>query len=192
MGDAAQVISKTTAISSVAELGEPAMALARPEMAPREYVALLIEKKLYADAVRFVAHALPKREGVWWGWMCARRSAGEKPAPAAKAALDSTERWIAQPSDANRRAAMDAAEKAGFDVPAGCAGLAAFFSGDSLAPAGLPPVPPGPYLTAKAVAGAVIVAAVTEPDKAPEKFESFIAQGLDVVNRLKLWEEERK
>lgn len=192
MGDAAQVISKTTAISSVAELGEPAMALARPEMAPREYVALLLEKKLFADAVRFVAHALPKREGVWWGWMCARRSAGEKPPVAAKAALDATERWIAQPNDANRRAAMDAAEKAGFELPAGCAGLAAFFSGDSLAPAGLPPIPPGPYLTAKAVAGAVIMAAVTEPEKAPEKFESYIAQGLDVVNRLKLWEEERK
>ena len=84
--------------------------------------------------------------------------------------------------------AAAAAEKAGFDSAAGCAGLGAFFSGGSLAPPELPPVPPGEYQTAKAVAGAVIIAAVSaEPEKAPEKFKAFVAQGLDVTNRIRLW-----
>ena len=52
-----------------------------------------------------------------------------------------------------------------------------------------PPVPPGEYLTAKAVSGAVIFAAVaTEPEKAPDKFNNFLAQGLEVTVKIKLWE----
>ena len=75
-GTSAQINSKTVAISAVAELGEEAMALVSPDVHPLDFVALLMEKKLYPDAVRFVAHALPKREAVWWAWVCARRSAG--------------------------------------------------------------------------------------------------------------------
>src|SRR5512133_3130185 len=125
MSDAAQAVPKTVAISNAAELSEPAMALVRPETHPRDYVALLMERELYPDAVSFLAHALPRREAVWWAWMSARRAAGEKPLPAVKAALEATESWIAQPSDPNRRAAMAAAEKAGYDSAAGCAGLGA-------------------------------------------------------------------
>src|SRR2546423_12014245 len=47
MSNAAQGESKTAAISSVAELSEEAMALARPKLHPREYVALLLEKALF-------------------------------------------------------------------------------------------------------------------------------------------------
>jgi len=187
-GTSAPINSKTVAIATVAELGEEAMALLRPDLHPLDFVALLMEKALFPDAVRFVAHALPKREAVWWGWVCARRAAGENPPPKIKAALDATERWIAQPNEDNRRLAMAAAEKAELGTAAGCAGLAAFFSGGSLAPPDAPPVPPGEFLAAKAVAGAVIFAAVAkEPEKAPEKFRSFLAQGVEVTTRLKLW-----
>jgi hypothetical protein len=187
-GTSAPINSRTVAIATVAELGEEAMALLRPDLHPLDFVALLMEKALFPDAVRFVAHALPKREAVWWGWVCARRAAGENPPPKIKAALDATERWIAQPNEDNRRLAMAAAEKAELGTAAGCAGLAAFFSGGSLAPPDAPPVPPGEFLAAKAVAGAVIFAAVAkEPEKAPEKFRSFVAQGVEVTTRLKLW-----
>jgi hypothetical protein len=36
---------------------------------------------------------------------------------------------------------------------------------------------------------AVRAAVAQEPEKAPEKFQAFIQQGLDVVNRIKLWPE---
>ncbi|MEO8595141.1 MAG: hypothetical protein ABI759_17610 [Candidatus Solibacter sp.] len=190
MGASPQVNSKTVVISSVAELGDEAMALVRPELHPLDLVTLLMENSLFPDAVRFLAHALPKREAVWWGWVCARRSSPESPPPKIKAALDATERWISQPSEENRRLAMAAADKAGVGTAAGCAGLAAFFSGGSLGPPDAPPVPPGEFLTAKAVTGAVIFAAVsTEPELAPERFRSFVAQGVEVSNRVKLWEQ---
>ncbi len=189
MGSTQAINSRTAAIVAVAELGEEAMALLRADLHPLDFVALLMEKALFPDAVRFIAHALPKREAVWWAWVCARRSAGENPQPKIKAALDATEKWIAQPNDDNRRSAMAAAQEAELGTAAGCAGLAAFFSGGSLAPPDAPPVPPGEFLAAKAVSGAVIFAAAArQPERAPERFRSFVAQGVEVTNRVKLWE----
>ncbi len=190
MAEAAQTLTVTQSIFAVAELSDKAAALLKPDYHPREYISLLADNQLFPDAVRFLAHGLPKREGVWWGWMCARRSAGANPPPKIKAALDATEQWIAQPSEENRRAAHEAAKAADVGTPAGCAALAAFFSGGSLAPPHAPAVPPGEHLTAKAVAGAVIFAAiVTEPEKAPEKFKNFLAQGSEVTVKIKLWEQ---
>jgi hypothetical protein len=188
MGGTAQTNSKTAGIGDVAELGDEAMALLRPEMAPQDFVALLMSKKLYADAVRFLAHGLPKREAVWWGWISAKRSAGPEPPPKIKASLEATEKWIAQPDDENGRAAMEAAKVAETSTAAGCAGMAAFFAGSSLGPPHVPPIPPGEFLTAKAVSGAVIYAAVgKDPANAPDRFQSFVAQGLDVTKKIKLW-----
>jgi hypothetical protein len=190
MGEAPQPISKAIAIGSVSELGDEAMALLRPDLQPVEYVKLLVQKRLYPDAVRFLAHALPKREAVWWAWVSARRAAGSDPPPRIKACLQATEKWISDPNEERRRAAMAAAQAADLGTAAGCAGLAAFFSGGSLAPPEAPPVPPGEFLTAKAVSGAIIFSSLaTEPEKAPEKFQVAISQGIDVTNRIKLWEQ---
>ena len=175
-------------ICSVAELTDEALALLKENPAPREYLNLLMGNGRFQDAVRFLAHALPKREAVWWAWVSARRSAGAEPAPKIKSSLEATEKWIAQPSEENRRAAMAAAEEADAGTAAGCAGMAAFFSGPSLAPPEMTAVPPGPYLTAKAVSGAVILAAVAnEPEKAAETFRVFLDQGMNVANRIKMW-----
>ena len=129
---AAPANSRTALIFGVAELSEEAAGLLRADSQPLEYLNLLTEKKLFPDAVRFLAHALPKREGVWWAWVCARRAAGEQPPAKIKASLDATERWIAQPNEENRRAAKEAADVAGVGSAAGCSGLGAFFSGGSL------------------------------------------------------------
>ena len=189
MAGEAQTNSKTADVAAVAELGEEAIGLLRPDIVPQDYVALLMSKKLYADAVRFVAHALPKREAVWWGWISAKKAAGADPPPKIKASLEATEKWIAQPDDEGGRAAMAAAKEAQTTTAAGCAGMAAFFSGSSLGPAHVPPIPPGEYLTAKAVSGAVIYAAVgKDPVNAPDRFQSFVTQGVEVAVKIKLWE----
>ena len=176
-------------LARIAGLSDEARALLRAGQPPRDFVAALASAELYPDAVRFLAHAIPKREAVWWAWFCARRAAGAAPPPAAREALDATERWIAQPNEEHRRAAMAAAEAADFGTAPGCAALAAFLSGGSVAPPDAPVVPPGELMTAAAVAGSVTLAAVaTEPEKAPEKFRAYIEQGLDVARRIKLWE----
>jgi hypothetical protein len=177
-------------LAAVAKLGEEAMALLTPELNHRAFVQKMVEAAQHPDAVRYIAHALPKREGVWWAWVTAKRAAGAEPPPKIKDALDATEKWIAQPTDPNRRVAFEKAEAAELGTPAGCTGAAAFFAGESMAPPNLQAVPPGEWDTAKAIAGAVMMAVVEkEPEKAPEKFQAAIQQGLDVINKIKLWPE---
>jgi hypothetical protein len=78
-------------ICSVAGLGEKSRALLK-DQPPQEFLNLLIQEGLFQDAVSFLAHALPKREAVWWAWVCARRAAGAEPPPKIKESLDATEK----------------------------------------------------------------------------------------------------
>jgi hypothetical protein len=184
-------VRSTSALCTLAEVSEDAAALlaTTPAEPPqRAFVASLVERELFADAIAFLAHALPRREAVWWAWVCARKASGPTPPPNIQAALDATERWIVQPTEDHRRQAIAFGEQADFGTPAGCAALSAFFSGGSLSPADAPPVPPGEFMTAKAVAGSVTMAAVvTEPEKAPEKFREYVRLALEVADRTKLW-----
>jgi hypothetical protein len=177
-------------LAAVAKLGKEAMALLTPELSHRAFVQKMTDAGQHQDAVRYIAHALPKREGVWWAWVTAKRAAGPEPAPKIKESLDATEKWIAQPTDPNRRTAFEKAEAADLGTPAGCTGAAAFFAGESMAPPNVQAVPPGEFDTAKAIAGAVMMAVVEkEPEKAVEKFQAAIQQGLEVISKIKLWPE---
>jgi hypothetical protein len=177
-----------TEVVEASELSDEALALLAHDQEPKEYVELLLEHEHYADAVRFLSHALPKREAVWWAWVTARRSAGDDPPLEIQEVLEATEAWIKDPTDPNRRKAMEKAEAADFSTAAGCAGLAAFLSGDSLAPPEMDPVPPGEYMAANAIAGSIVLAAVLrEPETANEKFQAFVEQGMVVADKIQLW-----
>lgn len=183
-----KIAAKTAAqVSAKAQLSEAAGPPAEGQ-SPGAFLGRLVEGNLSVDALKFLAHALPKREAVWWGACCARLGCGESLSPVQRAALEAAERWCADPSEQRRRAAMQAAEAAKFDHPAGCVALAAFFSGGSLAPPELPAVPPGDELTARTVAGGVLLAGVVQqPEQAPAKYARFLEQGIAVANGQNLW-----
>lgn len=111
------------------------------------------------EAARLVAHALPKREAVWWACMCAVHTAPPDLPPSSREARETAEHWVRQQTDKLRRAAMAHAEAANFGTPEAWAAVAAFWSGDSLTPEGQPAVPPPPHLAGTAAAGAVALAA---------------------------------
>jgi hypothetical protein len=136
---------------------------------------------LVTDAARMVAHALPKREAVWWACMCARATEPAPP-PADAEALTAAESWVRKPEEPNRRQAMAKAEAAGFRTPEAWAAIGAFWSGGSMAPEGQPVVPPGDHLTGLAVAGAVSLAAVRKhPEKADATLRAFLTSALDIA-----------
>jgi hypothetical protein len=188
-GGFAKVTMKTAAeVSKQFELGEEASALLRPDLTPRQYLDLLLDKKLLIDAARFLAYAMPKRETVWWAYQCARQVSGPTPSPKAAAALAATQKWIAEPSDENRWAAKAAAERVGKEHPAGLAALSVFWASGSITPAGEHPVPAPEHLTALMAAGAIMLAAVFS-DKQPwgEWYKQFFALGYDVANGKNVW-----
>lgn len=169
-------------------LGDDAKKLLDDKQAVLPFLHQLIKHKLYADAVRLVAHALPKQEAVWWACRCVRMVEGKETPLESQAALQSAESWVKAPTEENRRAAEAASEMATLAKPAGCAAIAAFWSGGSLAPPNVPVVPPGPTLTAQAVANTVLLAAVTnDPAKAPDKYFKFLAEGIQVANGASKW-----
>jgi hypothetical protein len=176
------------ALVAAAELSEEAVALLADAADARGYVEALIENELYTDAIALLAHALPRREGVWWAWLCARVAAGDPPPQTVMASLDATRAWIAEPTDQRRRAAFEIAEATGLATPSGCAALAVFLTGDTLGPPTAPPAPPGEFAPAKAITGSVNLAVVeAKPDDVAGGYRDFLKQGLELADRTRLW-----
>ena len=164
------------------EMSPEVQTLRLEELSPREFVSVAIEKGHHPDAIRFLAHALPKPEAIRWGWLCARSTSSSPEDRAAAEALEQTEKWLRDPTEENRRTLMAAAQTAGFATPAGAVSLAAFLSGGSLAPPDVAPVPPPEELTGQAVAAAGLLSGVfREPQKAVERYREFLAQGVRIA-----------
>ncbi len=165
------------------EPGEGARALLARHTTAGAFLSALIAARLWVDAIRLLAFALPNREGVWWACLAARDAMdGEVPAGWLPC-LEAAEAWVYRPGEDTRRAAFPPAEKDAFESPAAYAALAAFWSGGSLAPADAPEVPPSPVLCPTAVAAAVMLAAVLhDPRQAEAKYRKFIAAGINIAN----------
>lgn len=134
------------------------------------------------EAVRLAAHALPKREAVWWACMCARAVPDPSVADHDLKALAAAEAWVRRPDEASRRAAMAAAEATKMQSPEAWAAVGAFWSGGSMSPEGQPAVPPAEHLTGVAIAGAVVLAAVRRsPERADARFALFLSSARDIA-----------
>lgn len=166
-----------------ATLTEPARALLTPDISVPALLRALMQGELFIDAVVLMAHALPKREAIWWACIAARTQVLESTPPPTVAALEAAEAWVYTPSEEARRAAMERAQATHFDHPGIWAAVGVFWSGGSMVAENLPAVPPGEHLTAIAVAGAVQLSAVMpEPQLAPEKLREFLRQAVDIAN----------
>jgi hypothetical protein len=134
------------------------------------------------EAVRLVAHALPRREAVWWCCMCARGAPDPNLPQADAEALLAAEAWVRKPGDAAGRAAMECAQRTAFRSPEAWAAVAAFWCGESMAPVGQPAVPAAPHMPGVAVAGGVVLAAVRyRPERAEIRFSRFLAAARDIA-----------
>jgi len=161
---------------------EPALAALDDRSLPLQFLRALIEKELHPDAIQLIAHYLPKRQAVWWACQCIKSTFGPKTTPQMKAAVEAAEKWVAQPTEENRRAAQQSAELEESGSPANVVGLAAAFSEQ-------PPAADArirdkqQYMTAKLAAAAVLLAATSDAEKAKPNMAEFVSQGIVVVNR---------
>jgi hypothetical protein len=149
----------------------------------REALRRLENAGLLMEAARLVAHALPKREAVWWACMCAVHTAPAEAPLQDRLTREAAEEWVRKQTDAQRRIAMELAMKTGLTTPEAWAAVAAFWSGDSMAPPGQDPVPPAPHLAGTAVAGAVALAAVcTDPSRQPRRLRQFLESARGIAS----------
>jgi hypothetical protein len=138
--------------------------LMTPNQTPAQYVDQLKANNKSTEAINFLAHGMPSREGVHWA--CKSSDTVAKGlAPADQQALQAAKAWTANPNPATQQAAAAAASKTNFQSPAAWAA-----QGAAWAPPNGGPVPPGqPNLTGHAVSGSVQLAAAQSvaPPQAP-------------------------
>ena len=172
---------KWTRAGQVATLvGSNADLEALGELSPADAFAQL-RRRDPVQALHFIAHCLPRLDAVR---LLAASLASMKPTSLARrlAARKAVNRWLAEPSDANRRHAFQAGETAGFDTAEGCACLAVFLSGGSLAPATQEQaVPAPPAAFGQALAGAIVLAALNDE---PQALAGRLAAALDQAETL--------
>lgn len=161
------------------ELHNNSRALLEQDPSPSQFLAALIQAGQDADAVCYLAHALPKPDAVLWACVCVRMAVGDTAAPEVRQALTAAEAWAREPVAGNSRAAGNAAIAMANDHGARFAALAAFWSGESLVVPDLSAVPPPAGLTGAGVAGAVTLAATSgDPASIPQRYREFLARGI--------------
>ncbi|MBU8543841.1 MULTISPECIES: DUF6931 family protein [Roseomonadaceae] len=165
------------------ELDPPAANAIAGVATAAEGIARLEAAGLRNEAARLAAHALPKREAVWWGCMCARAVPDPALLTVDAEALLAAEAWVRKPGDDGlRRAAMEAAQRTGFRTPEAWAAVGAFWSSGSMAPLGQPEVPPPDHLTGVAISGGVVLAAVRlRPERAQDRLVRFLVSARDIA-----------
>jgi hypothetical protein len=183
---------QTQTLIQRANLDETALTFFRPGMTTGTYLEQLIAGEQFLCAIRFLAWALGRREAVWWACQCCQQVTTEKDRPKERQALEAALKWATSPGEENRRLAESAAAAVDYATPAGCAAMAAFWSGGSMTPPKAAAIPPPEHLLPGAVANSIILAAVKrEPEKAAEKYRAFLVLGRAVAAGTNRWKEEK-
>lgn len=164
------------------KLSDPAQALLARGQPADAYIALLQQNQLLADAIRFMAYRLPRREAVWWGALCLWEADRVKPSAPTMAALQAVVDWLRDPTEDTRRSTEAAAAAAGLEMPSGNLAYAVFFTGGSLSAPELPEVVPDPQLTPKMIANAVLLASWSLPaDQSAAMQRRFLSMAGEVL-----------
>ncbi|MCL6269322.1 hypothetical protein M3P05_05105 [Sansalvadorimonas sp. 2012CJ34-2] len=175
--------SKACQITTHYELGEDIESLLTPELTPEGYIQVLLNQKQYYECVRFLAHALPKREGVWWACLATRFTHTPDTPPLNQQTLKVTESWVRQPTEELRRNAETLANKGKFKTPDSWAAMAAFWSVGNMLDNNEQTMTAPPFLYAQAISGSVgMAAAADSEDEIQERYLRFISQGLDLAS----------
>ena len=154
----------TTARQLTSILGWPAGE--HDEAPPESYFARLRDEGRHHEAAMFLGQALPRFEAVAWATRSVRDLTPPQTPPAEAEALKAALLWLQDPSETRRRAAFEAASAASGATPQRLCALAVFFSGGSLAPDNVQPVPAPKETAGKFAAGAVIAAATASDNPA--------------------------
>ena len=170
------------ALCSTLALDDNAKQLLREDQSPREFFDLLLEHKLYPDAVRVLAGSMTKQRAVEWACICAREGLADSLTADDHACLAAAERWVAQSNEATRLAALEAAASREYSGPTAWVAAAAGWSTGSVVRPGEPAQPPMDHLTAQTVAGSVIVLAAREPEEFEERQLEYLERGLELAD----------
>ncbi len=161
-------------------------------MTDNKSISELMERGEQAEALAAAARALPKRYVVAWACECFKgllASVGTTN-DVDRAGLSLAQQWLADPTEANRRAALDFAEAGEFSSAGAWLAASAGWNGGSLMPRGYDVVSPPDHLPAEAAVAALRLAASQGPDYAAT-MNGFVARALQISSPTKASSEVR-
>ncbi|MCA8909292.1 MAG: hypothetical protein KDA64_15590 [Rhodospirillaceae bacterium] len=164
-------------------LSEKAQPLLKRDLSARDMIEELVKAKLWVDACATLAHAIPKREGVWWAAVVARRFLPAEPDRKVVLTLEAAEAWVRKPTEENRQLALargSAIRTTG--APSAWAAVAAGWSTGSMAPKAEVDIPAEPWMTGTAVFAAVMHAAGSVPEAFYPGLHAALVCGLDIAD----------
>lgn len=139
---------------------------------PQKHFESLVGAGRLREAAEFIAHALPRYEGIVWAVQTLlTQSAIDRSSPLVVAIL----RWVDNPDDERRRAVYALTETAHKNDPAKMIGMGVFMSGGSISEPDLAPVLAPHGVSAKFAAAAVLAAAY-----ATKKPDDILSHAVDV------------
>ena len=125
------------------------------DCAPLDYARGLLASAHANQAVAFLAYLLPRREAVWWARQCVGALLGPR---AEDAALRVAELWVRDPDEDNRSAALEIGNSGDPSAATTWLARAAAWSGGSMCPPEVKPLPAPPAACAQAVDAAIVMA----------------------------------
>jgi len=143
--------------------------------APIAFLKKLTAEPRFEDAVGVCAYLLPRREGVWWGCLSARTLLGEI-SPDDRAPLQAAETWVQQPTEENRRTALEIGTAADSNAPLTWLALAAGWSSGTFTST---PFPVPAYMTSRAVRVSLLISLrEMDSDERPKRLQICIREGI--------------
>lgn len=143
-----------------------------------DFITALAASPTPEEAITYCAYVLPRRFSVWWGHECLKKiddTLGEID----RQMLELAAAWVGALDEDSRYRALDAAMATKSKTPGVWVALAAGWSSGSMVGPDLPPVPPPPYLTARAVnAGILSALARIDYEHRDEHLQRFVRMAL--------------
>lgn len=170
-----------TQIDEYIPLSENAKFIFEQHKEPVTILQTLLSEQLYTESVSFLALGLPAKEVVWWAYLAALKAEGEEPSEKVLTALTSVRHWVHKTNDELRYQAKSSADELDECSASRWAALAAFWSGENIAPKNKPMLNPNPKMSSIASANAVLIAA-EQGEERDLNFLTLILQGIHIAN----------
>ena len=147
-----------------------------------QFLKELVERDDLDRAVGLCAFLLPRREAVWWGCRSVRAFI-PSPSPEEDAAIKAAEKWVREPEDARRVAALEHGVNGSSKLPSTYLALAAGWSGGRLNVPDAEPIPVPPHQTARGVRAAVLIAGCrVDMTENPELLRNCLEDGIRLAS----------
>lgn len=141
---------------------------------PTAFLRRLAAEGQFEHAVSVCAYLLPRRETVWWGCSSARKLLGGS--QVAGAAVAAAEQWVQEPSEENRRTALEIGSSADSNDPLTWLALAAGWSSGTFAPT---PIPVPSYMTSRAIRVSLLLCLRgLGQEERPKRLQPCLAEGI--------------